>query len=200
MTKHLVVFAAIAVVVSSASAATDQSFPKRIDLPDGLQPEGIAAAGERFFTGSLETGAVQRKPAHRRGSAARSAANRARRRGHEARSRPALRRRRHDRQRVRLRREHRPRHRVVPPLARRQLRQRRRRPRTAAWFTDSFKPVLYRVPLGAGGRPGAPSAVKTVRQPARTGRPADSTSTGSMRPRTARRSSSSSRELGSSSR
>ena len=58
MTKHLVVFAAIAVVVSSASAATDQSFPKRIDLPDGLQPEGIAAAGERFFTGSLETGAV----------------------------------------------------------------------------------------------------------------------------------------------
>ena len=35
--------------------------------------------------------------------------------------------------------------------------------RTAAWFTDSFKPVLYRVPLGAGGRPGAQSAVKTVR-------------------------------------
>jgi sugar lactone lactonase YvrE len=25
----------------------------------------------------------------------------------------------------------------------------------AAWFTDSFKPVLYRVPLGPSGRPGA---------------------------------------------
>jgi sugar lactone lactonase YvrE len=32
----------------------------------------------------------------------------------------------------------------------------------AAWFTDSFKPVLYRVPLGPGGRPGAASSVKTV--------------------------------------
>lgn len=32
----------------------------------------------------------------------------------------------------------------------------------AAWFTDSFKPVLYRVPLGANGRPGAASAVRTV--------------------------------------
>ncbi|MGH3110902.1 MAG: superoxide dismutase, partial [Gaiellaceae bacterium] len=32
----------------------------------------------------------------------------------------------------------------------------------AAWFTDSFKPVLYRVPLGPNGRPGAPSAVQTV--------------------------------------
>ena len=77
MTKHLVVFAAIAVVVSSASAATDQSFPKRIDLPDGLQPEGIATAGERFFTGSLETGAVYSGSLRTgRGSAARPAANR----------------------------------------------------------------------------------------------------------------------------
>ena len=28
--------------------------------------------------------------------------------------------------------------------------------RNAAWFTDSQKPVLYRVPLGPGGEPGAP--------------------------------------------
>ena len=33
---------------------------------------------------------------------------------------------------------------------------------SAAWFTDSMKPVLYRVPLGPGGRPGAASAVTTV--------------------------------------
>lgn len=32
----------------------------------------------------------------------------------------------------------------------------------AAWFTDSFKPVLYRVPLGPNGQPGAQSGVTTV--------------------------------------
>jgi sugar lactone lactonase YvrE len=32
----------------------------------------------------------------------------------------------------------------------------------AAWFTDSFKPVLYQVPLGPNGAPGPQSAVKTV--------------------------------------
>ena len=32
----------------------------------------------------------------------------------------------------------------------------------AAWFTDLFNPVLYRVPLGPNGQPGAPSAVKTA--------------------------------------
>ncbi len=34
--------------------------------------------------------------------------------------------------------------------------------KSAAWFTDSMKPVLYRVPLGPGGRPGAASAFTTV--------------------------------------
>jgi sugar lactone lactonase YvrE len=34
--------------------------------------------------------------------------------------------------------------------------------KSAAWFTDSFKPILYRVPLGPGGRPGAPSSFQTV--------------------------------------
>jgi len=32
----------------------------------------------------------------------------------------------------------------------------------AAWFTDSLKPVLYRVPLGPAGRLGAASAFSTV--------------------------------------
>ena len=32
----------------------------------------------------------------------------------------------------------------------------------AAWFTDSLKPVLYRVPLGPGGRVGAATAFSTV--------------------------------------
>ena len=34
--------------------------------------------------------------------------------------------------------------------------------RDAAWFTDSFRPVLYRLPLGANGEPGAPGAVETI--------------------------------------
>ena len=59
MTKLLTVFAAlVAVFAASTSAAPDQSFPKRIDLPDGFRPEGIAIAGQRFFTGSLGNGAV----------------------------------------------------------------------------------------------------------------------------------------------
>jgi sugar lactone lactonase YvrE len=32
--------------------------PSRIDLPDGWQPEGIAASGNRLFVGSIPTGAV----------------------------------------------------------------------------------------------------------------------------------------------
>ena len=32
----------------------------------------------------------------------------------------------------------------------------------AAWFTDSFKPVLYRVPLAKNGQPGLPGSFTTV--------------------------------------
>ena len=34
--------------------------------------------------------------------------------------------------------------------------------RSAAWFTDSVNQVLYRLALGRGGRPGGPSAVRTI--------------------------------------
>jgi sugar lactone lactonase YvrE len=34
--------------------------------------------------------------------------------------------------------------------------------RDAAYFTDSFRPVLYKVPLGPGGAPGDPSAVEEI--------------------------------------
>jgi sugar lactone lactonase YvrE len=46
------------VVVATAVA---QSSPARIDLPDGWQPEGIAAGtGNRLYVGSIPTGAVAR--------------------------------------------------------------------------------------------------------------------------------------------
>jgi sugar lactone lactonase YvrE len=52
--------AALASLVVVAAAAA-QSFPARLDLPDGWQPEGIAAGtGNQLFVGSIPTGAVVR--------------------------------------------------------------------------------------------------------------------------------------------
>jgi sugar lactone lactonase YvrE len=54
---------AVAVLVSLAFAATAiaQSLPRRLNLPNGWQPEGIAAgAGNALYVGSIPTGAVIR--------------------------------------------------------------------------------------------------------------------------------------------
>ena len=53
----LVALASLVVV----AAAMAQSFPARLDLPDGWQPEGIAAgSGNQLFVGSIPSGAVIR--------------------------------------------------------------------------------------------------------------------------------------------
>jgi sugar lactone lactonase YvrE len=53
------VVALVSLVVAAAAAA--QTFPRRLDLPNGWQPEGIAAgAGNQLFVGSLASGAVIR--------------------------------------------------------------------------------------------------------------------------------------------
>ncbi|MEA2383503.1 MAG: hypothetical protein QOH72_3474 [Solirubrobacteraceae bacterium] len=55
--------AALVALVSLAVAATAfaQTLPRRIDLPNGWQPEGIAAGpGNQLFAGSIPTGAVIR--------------------------------------------------------------------------------------------------------------------------------------------
>lgn len=44
--------------VAPAPAAADPPFPETIALPNGLQPEGIAIRGLNFYAGSLATGAV----------------------------------------------------------------------------------------------------------------------------------------------
>jgi sugar lactone lactonase YvrE len=57
------VLAALVAVVSLAVVATAvaQTLPRRINLPNGWQPEGIAAgAGNQLFVGSIPTGAVIR--------------------------------------------------------------------------------------------------------------------------------------------
>ena len=58
MTRLLLALAIIVAVASSVAGA--QTFPNRIELPDGFQPEGIAIAGEQFYVGSIPTGAVYR--------------------------------------------------------------------------------------------------------------------------------------------
>jgi sugar lactone lactonase YvrE len=51
----------LVVVILSASLIGATTFPQLIPLPDGFQPEGIAAGtGTTFFVGSIPTGAVYR--------------------------------------------------------------------------------------------------------------------------------------------
>ena len=56
--KTAVALVALASLVIAATAVA-QSLPRRIDLPRGWQPEGIAAgAGNTLYVGSIPTGAV----------------------------------------------------------------------------------------------------------------------------------------------
>ena len=59
MTRLLLVAIAIAAVLTSVAGA-QTAFPSRIDLPNGFRPEGITTAGEQFYVGSIPTGAVYR--------------------------------------------------------------------------------------------------------------------------------------------
>lgn len=152
-----------AATLSGVAVAASAVFPSRIDLPAGLQPEGIATAGEQFYVGSIPSGAVYRGSL-RTGKGAvlvpphdgRNAIGLDVARGllfvaggetgkafvYNAQTGAGI---------------------ASFDLSRggsfiNDVAVTSR----AAWFTDSFKPVLYRVPLGPGGRPAASSAVRTV--------------------------------------
>lgn len=162
MTRLLLTVAAVASIAVSVAAA-QSAFPSRIDLPDGFQPEGIATAGEQFYVGSIPSGAVYRGSL-RTGEGAilvpaatgRSAIGLKADRGrlfvaggntgnayvYSARTGALLR-------TYALATGNTFVNDVVVT-------------KSAAWFTDSFNPVLYRVPLGPNGRPGAPSTAKAV--------------------------------------
>jgi sugar lactone lactonase YvrE len=59
--KRLVAALVALVSVVVVAAAPAQDFPARIELPDGWQPEGIAAgAGGQLYVGSIGTGGVYR--------------------------------------------------------------------------------------------------------------------------------------------
>jgi sugar lactone lactonase YvrE len=163
MTRILLALAAAAMLVTSAAGAQG-AFPNRIDLPDGFQPEGIAIAGEQFYVGSIPTAAVYRGSLRTgqgvvlvqpqtgraaiglkvdRGRLFVAGGDTGRAFVYDARTGAGI-------ASYRLSTGGSFINDVV-------VTQR------AAWFTDSFKPVLYRVPLGPNGRPAAASTVRTVR-------------------------------------
>ena len=164
MIRVLLVLAAASVLVGTAVAATNQAFPARIDLPDGFQPEGIATAGQQFYVGSIPTGDVYRGSLRTgQGSLFVDAPA-----GRQAIGMKV------DRGRLFV---------AGGPTGDAYVYNARTGAtiaayelptsggtfvndvvvtRQAAWFTDSQRDALYRLPLGPGGRPGAVSAVTTV--------------------------------------
>jgi sugar lactone lactonase YvrE len=162
MTRLLLALAAIAVVAASVAGAQG-AFPSRVDLPDGFQPEGIATAGEQFYVGSIPTGAVYRGSL-RTGTGAVLVPAQA---GRAAIGMKV------DRGRLFVAGGNTGDAYVYnaktgAPITSYDLSAGGSFindvvvTTRAAWFTDSFKAVLYRVPLGPSGRPGAASAVKAV--------------------------------------
>ena len=159
----LVLVALAAVALGGAQAAAQKAYPETIPLPNGFQPEGIAIGGNTFYVGSIPTGAIYRGNL-RTGKGAvlvpaevgKAAIGLALDRGRlyvaggptgEAYVYDA---------------------RTGRELARYVLTTGATFvndvvvTRTAAWFTDSVNQVLYRVPLGHGGRPGPGSPVQPI--------------------------------------
>lgn len=162
MTRLVFALAALAAVLTSLAGA-QTAFPSKIDLPDGFQPEGITTSGEQFYVGSIPTGAVYRGSL-RTGQGAilvqpqtgRAAIGMKVDRGrlfvaggntgnayvYNARNGALLR--------------------AYALSAGGSFINDVVVTTKAAWFTDSLKPVLYRVPLGPAGRPGAATGFSTV--------------------------------------
>jgi sugar lactone lactonase YvrE len=154
MTRLLLVVAAIAAAVTSVAGA-QSAFPSRIDLPDGFQPEGIATAGETFYVGSIPSGDIYRGSLRTgKGTLLPEVS------GDAAIGMKV------DRGRLFV---------AGGPTGKAYVYNAKSGglvtsyalsaggsfindvvvTKRAAWFTDSFKAVLYRVPLGPNGRPGA---------------------------------------------
>ena len=164
MLRHLLAVAAASTLVGSAAAATSQSFPSKIDLPDGFQPEGIATAGEQFYVGSIPTGDVYRGSLRTgQGSLVVDAPA-----GRQAIGMKA------DRGRLFV---------AGGPTGDAYVYNARGGATIAtyelptsgatfvndvvvtkrgAWFTDSQRAALYRLPLGPNGRPGTAASIATV--------------------------------------
>ena len=163
MKRLLLALAAMSVVATSIAGAQN-AFPNRIDLPDGFQPEGIATANGQFYVGSIPTGAVY-KGSLRTGAgsvlvqpqAGRAAIGMKVDRGrlfvaggmtgdafvYDARTGTTI-------------------ATYELPTGGATFVNDVVVTKRAAWFTDSQRAVLYRLPLGPGGRPGSSASVQTV--------------------------------------
>jgi hypothetical protein len=60
MIRKLIAAAVVTLAVASGVAAAAPSYPATIPLPRGFQPEGIAIRANTFYVGSIPTGAVYR--------------------------------------------------------------------------------------------------------------------------------------------
>ena len=162
--KALLTILAIAALMAVPTVSGQGSaFPARIDLPDGFQPEGIANADEQFYVGSIPTGAVY-SGSLRTGKGTILVPAQA---GRNAIGLKV------DRGRLFVAGGNTGNAYVYNAKTGALIRTYSLSTggsfvndvvvtKQAAWFTDSFKPVLYRVPLGPSGRPGATSTVSTV--------------------------------------
>src|SRR4051812_42579247 len=57
--RRITLLAVVAAILVAPAALAKSSFPETIALPDGWQPEGIAiGAGTTFYSGSIPTGAI----------------------------------------------------------------------------------------------------------------------------------------------
>jgi hypothetical protein len=160
MTRLLLALAAISAALTSVAGAQN-AFPTRIALPNGFGPEGIAIAGEQFYVGSIPTGAVYRGSL-RTGTGAVLVPPVS---GRAATGMKV------DRRRLFV---------AGGPTGNAYVYNAKTGAlitsyafsggfvndvvitKRAAWFTDSFKPVLYRVPLGPNGRPGGSTTFTKV--------------------------------------
>lgn len=147
---------------AGATSVREATFPKKISLPKGFQPEGIATAGEQFYVGSIPTGAVYRGSL-RTGAGAVLVPPRS---GRAAIGIDA------DRSRLFVAGGSTGKAFVYDARTGRSLAALQLArggaatfvndvvvTRQAAWFTDSSRAALYRLPLDPNGRPGGQSVV-----------------------------------------
>jgi sugar lactone lactonase YvrE len=164
MTRLLLALGVAAVVAATTAAAGGSQFPQRIALPNGFQPEGISIAGGRFYVGSIPSGDIYRGNVRTgQGSVFVDAPA-----GRQAIGLKV------DRGRIFV---------AGGPTGDAYVYNARTGAtiatyelptsdvtfindvvvtKRAAWFTDSQRAALYRLPLGPNGRPGPASSVTTV--------------------------------------
>ena len=156
MIRALLAFVVAGAFAATALAGSATDFPTRIDLPNGILPEGIATAGDRFYAGSRANGAVYRGDL-RTGEGAFLVP------GQDGRVATGLK---VDRGRLFVSGAGTGNAYVYDAKTGVELASYAFSPggsfindvvvtKDAAWFTDSLMPVLYRVALGPGGEPGS---------------------------------------------